>query len=164
MKLYEIDKAIEQLIADSTDPETGELVIDEDVFNALCEEKEQKIENLLLYIKDLNVFVENLKAEKVNIDERIKKTQKKVDGLTEFVKTILNGEKFRTTKVQVSYRPSTSVVVNDGFVDWAKIYAPQLLRKKETYEPEKEFIKTELNEGSELPFVRLETRVSMKVK
>ena len=164
MKLYEYDNAIADLIANGTDPETGELVIDEQLFEQLQLEREAKIESMLLYLKDLNVFKANLKAEKDNITERIRKTESKIDSLTAFMRNVLNGEKFTTPKVQVSYRTSQAVAIDDFFMEWAEKYAPEYVRTKQTSEPDKDKIKAELKAGTEIPYARLEARTSMTVK
>ena len=58
MKLYEIDAAIMECI----DLETGEIV-DADRLTALQMEREQKLENVALWIKDLDAEAKALKAE-----------------------------------------------------------------------------------------------------
>lgn len=52
-KLYEINKSIEDLLNAVTDPETGE-VVDLDALDDLLMEREQKIESVALYEKDVN--------------------------------------------------------------------------------------------------------------
>ena len=59
MKLYEIDEQILGCI----DAETGE-IIDADMLNALQIERDAKIENVALWIKDLKAEAEAYKAEK----------------------------------------------------------------------------------------------------
>ena len=67
MKLYEIDNAILECI----DMETGE-VIDAEKLDALNIERDAKIENVVLWIKDLKAEAEAIKAEKLTLAERQK--------------------------------------------------------------------------------------------
>ena len=67
MKLYEIDQAI----MDCIDMETGEIV-NEELLNDLQMERDAKIENVALWIKELKAEAEALKAEKLAFAERQK--------------------------------------------------------------------------------------------
>ena len=54
MNIYEINKAIEDILEDgfSVDEETGEILFDESNLNALDAEISEKIENVACYIKN----------------------------------------------------------------------------------------------------------------
>ena len=67
MKLYEIDNAI----LDCIDLETGE-VIDTERLDALNMERDAKIENVVLWIKDLMAEANAIKVEKLALAERQK--------------------------------------------------------------------------------------------
>ena len=62
MPLYEIDQSIKALV----DPETGEL-LDYEAFARLQMEREAKLENIALWIKDLRAKAEEIKAEKAAV-------------------------------------------------------------------------------------------------
>lgn len=108
MNLYEIDQAIMSLI----DEETGEIK-DYEAFAELQMDKEAKIENTALYIKNLLSDAEQLKAEKLRFAERQKQAEAKAESLKTYLDLFLAGEKFSSTKVSVTYRWSSSVDVYD---------------------------------------------------
>lgn len=108
MNLYEIDQAIMSLI----DEETGE-VKDYEAFASLQMDKETKIENTALYIKNLLSDAEQLKAEKQRFAERQKQAEAKAESLKNYLDLFLAGEKFSSTKVNVTYRKSSSIDVYD---------------------------------------------------
>lgn len=109
MNLYQIDDAIMKLI----DYETGE-ILDWDKLDELNAAKEQKIENIALYIKNLTAEAAALKAEKDAFAERQKAAEKRAEGLKQYLVSALNGEKFKTSKVAISYRKSKALEIADG--------------------------------------------------
>ena len=108
MKLYEIDEAILACI----DQETGE-IIDGDKLDALQIERETKLENVALWIKDLTAEAAALKAEKQAFAERQKAAETKAESLKKWLADALAGEKFKTTRVAVSFRKTKSVAISD---------------------------------------------------
>jgi hypothetical protein len=156
MKLYEIESAI----LDCIDPETGE-IIDEQRLDALHMEREKKIEGILLWIKNLNADVEAFKAEEKTLAERRKVAQNKAERLTEYVKAVLNGERFSTPRVAVSYRKSEAVVVDDMR---EMMFAADDYLKFSDPEPDKTKIKLALKRGVNIPGCHLEERHNMTIK
>lgn len=110
MTLYEID----QQLLNCIDLETGE-IIDAEKLNALMMERDEKIEKVALWIKELKAEAEALKAEKQSFADRQKATENKIESLKKWLVDALNGEKFKTTKVAVSFRKTKSVDVPDVF-------------------------------------------------
>ena len=108
MKLYEIDQAIMDLV----DSETGE-IIDIEAFDSLQMEREEKIEGIALYIKDLKAEAEALKAEKIAFAERQKVAENKVESLKNYLAYALKGQAFKSTKAVVSFRKSQQVDIPD---------------------------------------------------
>lgn len=106
--LYEIDESIQKLL----DEETGEIV-DFEAFEALQMERTEKIQGLALWIKDLKAEAEAYKQEKKSFEDRQKKAEKKADSVKRFLENVLDGQKFKTAKVECSFRRSTSVNVTD---------------------------------------------------
>ena len=107
MNLYEINKAMQECI----NLETGE--IDLELFEKLQLEKDEKIENVALWIKNLSSDVEGMENEKKAFEERIKATKNKVIALKAYLEMALNGEKFQTAKCSITFRKSKSVTVLD---------------------------------------------------
>lgn len=117
--LYEIDKAI----LDCIDMETGE-VIDIDKFDSLEIQREQKLENIALYIRNLKSDVEEFKKEKENFVKKQRVAENKIKSLTSYLDFALNGEKFKTPRVSVSYRKSKKLVIDNELLipdDYKKI-------------------------------------------
>ena len=110
MKLYEID----EMILSCFDEETGEL-LDVDMLNALQMERDAKIEGVALWIKDLKAEAEALKAEKQAFEKRQKTCENRAESLKQWLAAALNGERFKTTKCDVSFRTTKSVNVTDAF-------------------------------------------------
>lgn len=104
MTLYEIN----QQILDAIDMETGE-IIDDAKFDDLQMERTEKLENIALYYKNLLSEAEALKAEKNAFAEREKQAKTKADSLKKLLDKELNGSKFDTVKVKVSYRKSSAL-------------------------------------------------------
>ena len=107
MNLYEINKAMQECI----NLETGE--IDLELFEKLQLEKDEKIENVALWIKNLSSDVESMENEKKAFEERIKACKNKVSSLKTYLEMALNGEKFQTAKCSITFRKSKSIEVTD---------------------------------------------------
>lgn len=93
MTLYEIDSALEAALEKAFDPETGEL-IDEAAFEqteALQLARDAKIENVALWIKNLNSDAEALKAEKEAFAAREKAAKNKAESLKRWLAFALVG-------------------------------------------------------------------------
>lgn len=162
MTLYEIDEEIQELLSE-VDPETGELITDYAALDALLMEREAKIENIVLFIKNLSSDVRELKAEEAALAERRKKAEKKAERLREYVSHALGGERFQTPRCCVSFRKSTALELGEGFTEWAKEHADTLLRNKEP-EPDKAAIKAALAEGALIPDAKLVQNTTMTIK
>lgn len=151
--LYEIDAAILGCI----DQETGE-IIDAEQLDALQIERETKLEGVALWIKDLKAEAEALKAEKQAFAERQKSAESKAESLKKWLADALAGEKFKTTKVAVSFRKTQSVQVSDiweldeKFVKYAEPTA------------DKAAIKAAIKAGEEVNGATLIESVSLSVK
>jgi hypothetical protein len=75
---------------------------------------------------------------------------------------MLNGEKFKTARLSVSYRTSKAVEVDNEFLKWAMSNGEQYLRYKEP-EVDKTAVKEALEKG-EVPHAALVERVSVTIK
>ena len=153
MTLYEID----QRIMECWDPETGE-ILDEQRLDELQIARDTKIENIALWIKNLKSDKEALKAEKESFAQRQKAAENKIESLTRYLEAALNGEKFKTPKVAITYRKSEQIVITDGVQ-----LDDQYLRYKAP-EPDKTAIKEAIKSGVEIDGVSLETRMNMQIK
>ena len=154
MKLYEIDNAILECI----DLETGE-VIDAEKLSELQMERETKLENVALWIKDLKAEITALKAEKEAFAEREKQAKTKLEGLEKWLAFALNGEKFSTSKVAVSFRKSEAVDVQNE-----EILPKKYFNKKTTYTVNKTAIKEAIKAGLKVKGAELIENMNLQVK
>ena len=112
MKLYEIDAEIEQCIL--IDEETGEVIgIDTERADKLQMMRDDKIKNLALYYKNLMAEVNAYKSEKDYFAKRERVAKNKAESIKKFLNEFLAGEKFESPKVNITYRKSESVVIDD---------------------------------------------------
>lgn len=153
MTLYEIDQELLSCI----DAETGE-VIDAEKLNSLQMERETKIESVALWIKDLKAEAEALKAEKQAFADRQKAAENKAESLKNWLSEALNGEKFKTTKVAVSFRKTKSVLV-DSVYDLDAKYV-----KYKDPDPDKKAIREAIEAGQTVKGAQLVENVSVTIK
>lgn len=161
MNLYQIDAEIMRAFESAMDPDTGEIV-DAEAYAALDRlgvERDNKIENILLWIKDLKSDAEQLKKEKMAFAERQKSAERKCESLTRYVSGVLAGQKFKTEKVEASWRKS-EVVIYDG--DIANL--PEKFKKYADPELKKTELKKALKDGEEIDGARLEQRSNLQIK
>ena len=158
--LYEIKLALATYEMEF-DPETGEW-INEDELDALNMERDEKIENILLWVKNLKADAKAIKDEEDALKARRKALESKAEHLTDYVAFGLAGEKFSTPKVAVSWRKSEAVELGPEFLPWA-LEKDAYLRYKDP-EPDKAMLKTALKAGEQIPGAELVTRQSMTIK
>lgn len=158
MNLYEI----EQEIMNCVDMESGE-VIDVEKLDALTMERDAKIENVALWIKNLLSDAEQIKEEKNALAEREKTAKSKAESLKKYLSSYLAGTKFSTPKVAISFRKSESVEVSD-------ISQIMKLDDADTYlkysEPtaDKTAIKQAIKSGINIPGCRIVENNNIQIK
>ena len=158
MNIYELDNAMFSLI----DEETGEIK-DYEAFEELQMQKEEKIENTALWYKNLVAESKAIREEEKALAERRKSLENKAENLKNFINRTLDGNKFSTSKVAISYRKSTAVEVDDEFIDYAMKNNNDLLTFKRP-EPNKTVIKGMLQGGFDIPHAELVERNNMSIK
>lgn len=163
MTLYEIDKSIEALV-NAVDPDTGEITVDNEALDALLMERDAKVENIACCIKNLTADAKALKEEEAALSARRKTTEKKAERLKDYLTYALQGEKFQTAKCAVSFRKSTSVEVDDSFVEWAQASGNEDLLRYKLPEVDKTAIKARLTSGEEIPCARFVQNTSITIK
>lgn len=158
--LYIIDSQIAETIEEAIDPETGE-IIDEsklDKLKALDMERDAKIEGIGLYYKDVVSELAQVEAEKKQFDVRIKALKNKAESLKRCLTKALDGEKFSTPRLTVSYKHSDSVEIDDLSA------IPGKYLKFMDPDADKMAIKRALKAGEEVPGVILQTNTSTIIK
>lgn len=152
MKLYEIDEALQACF----DEETGELVNVEE-FEALTKARENKIESLCLWVKDLNAEAAALKAEKQAFEARQRAAERKAKSLKDYITHILNGQKFKTIKCEVSFKATSSVKITDLLSIPAEFVEMDI-------KPDKMAIKKALAAGQAVTGAELDESLSCTIK
>lgn len=114
--LYEINAQIEQAWSAAVDPETGEIISEEaaQAVEQLTMAREDKIENLALYYKNLTAEAKALKNEKLALEARQSAAKKKAESIKKYLASSMNGEKYKSEKVAISWRKSESVSVDEN--------------------------------------------------
>lgn len=158
MSIYDIDDAILSLV----DMDTGEIE-DEKRYDELQMERTQKVENIGLLLKNTVAEAKAIKEEEQALAARRKTAENKVERLKNLLAYALRGEKFSTPKLKVSYRKSSSIKVDDGFVEWAQEHADDLLTFREPT-PNRTAIKAALADGREIEHAEIVTNESLQVK
>jgi len=162
MRLYEINAELEKLI----DPETGEIA-DIELFEHLAMERSTKIENIALWIKNLESDAESLQAEEKKLKERRVSAENNAERLHDFLSGMLSdGEKFETPRVKLSWRKSESVKIlipEEDFIAWAKKVNDDLLSYKEPTINKVE-IKKRLNAGEAITAATLLQSNNLQIK
>ena len=156
MNLYDIEYEITNCV----DSETGE-IIDEKRLDALQMERREKIENILLWIKNLKSEAGAIREEEKKLADRRQSDEKKAESLTQYVQNVLNGEKFKTSRVVVSYRKAEAVIVDD--LQLMQETCDEYLKYKDP-EPDKAKIKAALKDGITVPGCHLEERQNITIK
>ncbi len=114
MTLYEINQSLLNcvIVEDGTtvNTETGE-VIDVVALEALELERDEKIRNIALWIKNLKSDAVALDAEEKAFKARKETTKRKAEQLSAYLSSVLNGEKVTGTDFAISWRKSTAVNV-----------------------------------------------------
>lgn len=157
MTLYEIDKAILDFEFE-IDEESGEILNATDL-DELKMAREDKIEGISLWIKNLEAEKEAVKHEKDNFADREKRLGKKIESLKGYLGYALQGQKFSTPKVAVSFRKSESVLVKDEYLVPDKYCEFTMVRK-----PNKTNLKKALKDGEEIMGVELVEKQNINIK
>lgn len=152
--LYEINEQLLNL----TDSETGEIT-DWSAFEALQLARDEKIENIALYHKNLLAEAAALKAEEKSFAERRKRAENKAESLKRYLDSALQGQKFNTVKVAISYRKSTSVEVDE-----TKLPANWLREIPATHVVDKVEIAKALKAGEAIEGATLVTNNNIQIK
>ncbi len=108
MNIYQIDAAITECV----DAETGE-ILDLDKLMELSMEREKKIENIALWIKNDLAEAKAIREEEKTLAARRQSFERAAENKQNYLNSVLNGEKFSTPRCAISYRKTTSVEVSD---------------------------------------------------
>lgn len=163
MQLFDIDEKLAACVkldeSRVVDTESGE-IIDLEAIAALEMERDKKIENLGCWYKNLLADAEALKAQKNAFAEREKAAKAKAESLRGFLGRYLNGKKFETAKVAMSFRKSEAVefdakCIGDVPEEFLKFKDPEL---------DKVAVKKAIKAGETVPGCELVARQNLQIK
>jgi seryl-tRNA synthetase len=162
MTLYEIDQAIQAALEGAIDAESGE-IIDEELlaaYNQLQMDRDQKIENIGCYIKNLEADAKAIKEEAKNLTARAKAAENRAEHLRDYLQFCLAGETFKSPRLAVSFRRSTKVEVDQNRLfeipdDYLRYKEPEVDKKR---------VSEALKAGEAIPGCTLVESTSMIIK
>lgn len=163
MKLFDIDARLAACVklndTQAVDTETGE-VIDLEAIAALEMERGEKLENVGCWYKQLLAEADALKAQKNIFAEREKAKRNKAESLKTFLTDYLDGKKFETDKVAMSFRKSEAVEFDRQYLlcvpdEYLKFKAPEL---------NKTAVKKAIKAGESVPGCELVVKNNLQIK
>ena len=164
--IYRLDEQIQQALDSAYDPETGELLLEEDELFQQIEcikaDFDTLIDSIASEVKNLKAEAADVRDEKQRLAKRQSQLEARAERAKRFLAYLLHGEKFKNGRHYVSYRKSEELVVDDEFIEWAKVNDPSYLK----IEPEvrKLDVKNAIKSGTVFEFARLEQKSNIQVK
>lgn len=161
MDIYEIDQQIRSLI----DPETGE-IMDFECFEQLNMLRNDKVENLALWYKNICAEAAAIKAEADILLKRGRRLDSQSERLREYIAMILDGEKFSTPRCSVTFRKSSSLDVPNPneVIDWAQRTGHLACIRQKPPELEKKAVSELLKSGVEVPGAEIKTQNNVTIR
>lgn len=168
MRLYDIENSIIELLErgfnDACVNEDGEIDFDlaQQYLEALEGEREEKIESIALYVKELRNEAFAIAQEEVKLKNRRQAKEKKAERLEEYLKSSLLGfgsKKFETPRVVLSFRSSKSVVITDE----SKL-DEKYMKAKVVVTVDKTAIKDALDKGEVVEGAAIEEKQNLQIK
>lgn len=157
MTLFEIDDAILNFEFE-VDEETGEILNAQDL-DDLKMAREDKIEGVGLWIKNLEAEAAAVKAEKDNMADRQRRLEKKAESLKGYLSYALQGQKFSTPKIAMSWRRSESVDITDVY-----LLPEELINVQIKKVPDKKAIKDAIKAGKDIRGAELIEKQNLQIK
>lgn len=154
--LYELTDLLKNFELD-IDEETGE-ILNSDELDALELERDTKIENIALWIKNLVSDAEAYKREKDNFYSKEKAAKNKAERLKGYLEYVLAGDKFKSDRVTISYRKSESLNIEDD----AEV--PALYLKEVAPTVDKIALKEAIKEGAVIDGVTIVEKKNMQIR
>lgn len=157
---YFIDARIEEALNEAIDPETGEIIDEDklDLINRLNIEKDEAIEEIGLYYKDVVATAKAVKDEKDNLAAKQKALEKRAEGIKKQLGKMLDGQKYKSPRLSISFKKSEAVVIEDV----SKLPPECLVWPKPTADKRK--ILTEIKEGKEVAGATVEAHKNIIIK
>lgn len=162
--LYEIDRDIQAFIDGLFEmaDENGEVDIDMDILTDLKEQRQTKLENIALYIKNLASEASAIKEEENSLSERRKRLERKCERLKGILvrsMTENNEKEISSPRYCAKIRDSKATEIYDD-----KILPPEYIVGKTTYAPDKTAIKKAIEAGNEVAGARIVINHNLKLE
>lgn len=158
MNLYEIEQGIMSCV----DMKTGEIV-DVEKLDALVMERDTKIENIALWVKNLEADAKAYKEEKDSFAQKQKAAENKAKSLKEYLSNFLAGAAYKSTRVNVTFRASKSVDVFDMNALMGYECSEHYLKYSEPT-ADKTAIKDAINSGVVIPGCQIVEKSNIQIK
>ncbi|HNX15716.1 MAG TPA: siphovirus Gp157 family protein [Oscillospiraceae bacterium] len=161
MTIYQINEAIFNLM----DSETGEIK-DAEALDELQMERDLKIENIALWIKELSATEDAIANEIHNLQARKATAANQKDKLKGLLMYALGGDKFKTPRVMIYYGNSQSTEIENPvlFREWAeKNGRDDLLTYKEPA-PALTAIAKAIADGQDIPYATIKGNTHIVIK
>lgn len=160
--LYELDQAVLAVLENGLifDPETGEVLFDEENFDELEGARNDKMENVALYIKGLEADAAAIRAEEKALTERRSIKERKAERLRDYLTRSMqrfSDPGLETPRVAISFRKSESVEIT-GDVPRA------FCKVEEKVTPDKKAIKAAIKGGETVEGAQLIERQNIQIK
>ena len=154
MTIFEIDEKILNCI----DVDTGE--VDIEALEALQLERNNKIENIIKWIKELRSEAAAISAEMDALAKRFDSRAAKADKLTAYLEVVLKGEEFKTAACEIRYKKTPAAVKISDEASFLERY-PEFSRIKQTVSVDKVALKAAINSGETFDGASLESKNKM---
>lgn len=169
MNLYEIDKSIYELLEygynrDCIDYETGEILFDKasEMLDNFSMDRKTKIENIALFIKDLQSEAEAIKQEEEKLKARRQAKERKAESLANYLKNSMvafGDTKIETTRAMLTIRTTKAVVVEDIEKLDSKYY-----NEKTEKVADKKAIKKAIEDGEQVEGAYISENQNLQIK
>jgi hypothetical protein len=162
--LYELDKAIEQVIEHgfSWDEETGEVLFEESDLESLQVALSDKLEACGIWIKNQKALADAIKAEEKALSDRRKSIEKRLERMDGYVLRCLMKtpkQSVETPMVSLKTRKSTRTIIDDE-----SEVPEEFTEHVVTVKVNKAEIGKALKAGREVSGAHLETSQNLQVK
>jgi len=169
MNVFEINaeilaaiNAYEQGIEEAVNEETGEVVPLKDYIDKLECSKNEKINNVTLFVKNREAMIEAIKNQVKKLEERIKRETKRIADAENYIRmaTEENNYEDREGRFAITFKKNPpSVQIQKGAVVPA-----DYMRTKTTTEPDKKKLKAALQDGKKFDGISLVQAINMIIK
>ena len=157
MKLWGIDERIRNY--EMQFDEDG-VWVNEDELENLEIEREQKLENLACFVKELRAEASAIATEGNTLLDRANKLYGKADGIENYISFHLAGEELKSSRVAVTFRRSERVQITDQ----SKIPEEYIVtRVEETTKADKTKIKKAIKAGVEIEGAYIQENLNIHI-